>query len=133
LRARLARAAAILGALALASACSDAASAPEISGAELAARLEAGRAPIVLDVRTPEEYASGRVPGALNIPHTELGARLGELGPDARDQEIVVYCERGPRAAQAEALLHERGYARIVHLEGDMSAWRAEDRPCEGC
>lgn len=99
--ARLARAALLLGALALAAGCSDAASAPEISGEALAARIAAGSAPLVLDVRTPGGYASGHVPGARNIPHTELGARRGELGPDARERVQ----QAGVRLA---ALLDER-------------------------
>ena len=123
-------------------ACSDAATDPSaasdattatIRGDELAARLGAGDAPLILDVRTPEEYEAGRVPGAINIPHTELAARLDELGPGARDHEVMVYCESGGRAAVAEALLRDAGYGRIVHLEGDMSAWRREQRPCENC
>ncbi len=120
-------------------ACSDAATDPAastavtITGDELAAWLAAGDTPLILDVRTPEEYEAGRVPGAINIPHTELAARLDELGPAAPDGEIVVYCERGGRAAVAEALLRDAGYERTLHLEGDMAAWRREQRPCENC
>lgn len=122
-----------LAALTLALACSQASSEPTVTGDELAAQLAAGDAPLILDVRTPEEYASGRVPGAINIPHTELAARLTELGPDAREREIVVYCERGGRAAAAEAVLRDAGYRDVRHLEGDMSAWRSAQRPCDGC
>jgi len=127
------RVALVSGMLAFASACSGPASTPDISGDELAARIGAGDAPLVLDVRTPEEYASGRVPHAINIPHTELHARLGELGLEDRDREIVVYCERGGRAAEAETTLRHAGFSDVRHLEGDMSAWRVADRPCEGC
>ena len=51
-----------------------------IAPEELAARVEAGQAPLVLDVRSREEFASGHVPGALNIPYDELPARTAELG-----------------------------------------------------
>jgi rhodanese-related sulfurtransferase len=125
------RLAAVLGALAWA--CSAPASAPAISGDELAARLAAGEAPLVLDVRTPEEFAAGRVPQAINIPHTELAARVDELGLEQRGREIVVYCERGGRAGEAEATLRRAGFTDVRHLEGDMSAWRSAARPCEGC
>jgi rhodanese-related sulfurtransferase len=103
-----------------------------ISGAELTERIEKGAAPLVLDVRTPEEFASGRVPGARNVPLTTLPERIDDLG-DAREGEIVVYCERGGRAAKAESLLRDAGFTHVRHLEGDMSAWRAAKRPCEGC
>lgn len=52
---------------------------PTISPAELHAKQQKGTAPLVLDVRTPAEYAAGHLPGAVNIPHTELGSQLGEV------------------------------------------------------
>jgi len=119
--------------LALALGCTDAASEPTITADQLAARIAAGEAPLVLDVRTPEEFATGRVPGAVNIPHTELSARLDELGPDARERGVVVYCQSGARAAVAEDILRGAGFPDVRHLEGDMAAWRSEQRPCEGC
>jgi rhodanese-related sulfurtransferase len=85
---------------------------------------------LVLDVRTPEEYGGGHVPGAINVPHTEVAERLEELGDD-RSRPVVVYCERGGRAAQAEAALLAGGFTDVRHLEGDMSDWRAKGRPLE--
>ena len=86
---------------------------------------------LILDVRTREEFASGHVPGAVNIPHTEVASRLGELGAD-QSRPIVVYCERGGRAGQAESQLASAGFGDLRHLEGDMSAWRTSGRPTEG-
>ena len=85
---------------------------------------------LVLDVRTPEEFSGGHVPGAINVPHTEVAERLDELGND-RSRPVVVYCERGGRAAQAEAALLAGGFTDVRHLEGDMSDWRAKGRPLE--
>jgi rhodanese-related sulfurtransferase len=85
---------------------------------------------VILDVRTEAEYASGHVPDAVNIPHDELAARLAELGAET-SAPIVVYCERGGRATAAEGVLLDAGYANVLHLEGDMSAWRASGRPTE--
>jgi len=94
---------------------------------------EPGAPPLVLDVRTPGEYADGHVPGALNVPHTEIESWLAERAP-APDTEVVVYCETGVRAARAEAALREAGFERVLHLEGDMRAWRArDDLPCAAC
>jgi rhodanese-related sulfurtransferase len=118
-------------ALALA-ACSAAAPEASISGPTLAERLGSDAPPLVLDVRTPEEYASGHVPGALNLPHDELGGRLPEI-EGRRGDEVVVYCERGGRAAAAEDLLRRAGFSRVRHLEGDMSGWRSSSLPCAGC
>ncbi len=83
---------------------------------------------VLLDVRTPAEYAAGHVPGALNIPHTELAARISELS-NARSRDIVVYCRSGNRTAQALKVLGDAGFTRLFHLKGDYLRWSGEDRP----
>ena len=85
---------------------------------------------LILDVRTPDEFASGHVPDAVNVPYDEVEARLGELGAD-RGRPVVVYCERGGRAGRAESVLLGAGFTDVRHLEGDMSAWRAAGRATE--
>jgi len=83
---------------------------------------------VVLDVRTAAEYAEGHVPGAQNIPHTELAARIAELEA-ARTRDIVVYCRSGVRAAQALTVLEAAGFQRLFHLQGDYLRWGATGRP----
>ena len=102
-----------------------------ISDVELLERLRAADPPLVLDVRSPKEFESGHIAGARNLPYDEVGERLAELG-DSRDREVVVYCERGFRAAKAADVLEGAGF-RVVHLEGDMSGWRSKKLPCTGC
>jgi rhodanese-related sulfurtransferase len=115
--------------LAVALACGGAGSGADsqISPEELLAAAGQAGAPLVLDVRSPEEFASGHVPGARNVEYDEVAARLGELGPA---REVVVYCERGGRAAKAEEVLRQAGF-NVKHLTGDMSGWRAEGHPIE--
>ena len=103
---------------------------PTISNAELAAQIKDGHAPLVLDVRSPEEFKGGHIPGAVNIPIDQLPSRLGELGI-AKSDEVVVHCERGPRAAKAEALLRESGYTDVADLAGHMKGWRDAGLPVE--
>ena len=86
------------------------------------------RALVVLDVRTPAEYAEGHVPGAINIPNGELAARVAEL-TDAKGRDIVVYCRSGVRAAQAINVLDKAGFKRLFHLQGDYNRWTEEQRP----
>jgi phage shock protein E len=93
-------------------------------------RLDDPDAPLVLDVRTPDEYHRGHVPGAINIPYLQVGARLTELGA-VNGRDVVVYCEAGPRAQRAEATLKQAGFERVYHLEGDMAAWRQSRMPVE--
>lgn len=83
---------------------------------------------LILDVRTPEEYGSSHVPGAVNVPHDQIAARLAELGTNL-DRPVIVYCESGRRAGLAEAVLLEAGFSDVRHLEGDMRAWRESERP----
>lgn len=80
----------------------------------------------VLDVRTPQEYAEGHVPGAVNVPHDQLASRLAEV---PKDKDMVLYCKSGRRAGIAADLLAAAGYTRLSHLEGDMPAWIEQGRP----
>ena len=75
---------------------------------------------LLLDVRTPGEFASGHIDGAVNIPVQELAGRLGEL--DDKQRDIVVYCRSGSRSAQAKRLLAAEGYA-SVHDLGGIGRW----------
>ncbi len=83
----------------------------------------------VLDVRPPEEYQSGHVPGAINIPLSELEKHLDEL--DA-EQEVVAYC-RGPHcvlAFDAIAQLREKGF-KAHRLQDGFPEWKASGLPVE--
>jgi rhodanese-related sulfurtransferase len=82
-------------------------------------------APFVLDVRAPEEFVTGHVPGAVNIPHDQVAARLAEV---PKDKDVVLYCRSGRRAGMAAQVLAQNGYTRLQHLEGDMTAWVANGR-----
>lgn len=75
--------------------------------------LQAGA--LVLDVRTPAEFAAGAYPGAVHIPVQELARRHREL---PRDRPIVVYCAAGIRSAWAERFLRMQGYAEVVNAGG---------------
>jgi rhodanese-related sulfurtransferase len=101
-----------------------------IGADELMSRIEAETAPTILDVRTPEEFAAGHVPGAINIPYTELEERYSELELEGSD-ELVVYCQSGRRAAIAEAALSELGYTNVRDLDGHIAAWKQAERPLE--
>lgn len=122
---------ALLVCLALAlSACGKEEATATISAADLAGRIGNGTAPGIFDVRTPEEYAAGHVPGAINIPHDQLPDRIGEFSP-YQDMEVVVYCGSGKRAGIAEATLAAAGFRNVKDLEGHMQQWEADGYPTD--
>jgi len=82
----------------------------------------------VLDVRSPEEYASGHVPGAVNIPYDQVASRIAEV---PKDKDVLLYCKSGRRAGIAAGVLAGQGYTRLQHLEGDIVAWVEKGRPVE--
>ena len=101
-----------------------------ITAEELAEKIQFSQAPLILDVRSKEEYAGGHIPGAINIPHAELPDRLSEIDA-AKTDEIVVYCRSGYRARIAEKILIEAGYSDVRDLAGHMNAWKSGGYPIE--
>ncbi len=99
-----------------------------VSRDDLLARMKDGLV-TVLDVRPPEEYAAGHLPGSINIPLKDLERRLGEL-PEAA--EVVAYC-RGPYCVlsyEAVAALREQG-RKARRMEDGLPEWRAAGLPVE--
>lgn len=94
----------------------------DIAQFDLMQRINANRAGLILDVRSPEEYAEGHVPGAINIPHDQLAARLAEISAH-KDRDIVLYCRSGGRVGIAAGILQAAGFSKIFHLAGDMGGW----------
>jgi len=102
---------------------------PKIDQASLLKRIgQKDTSMVILDVRTPEEFAAGHVPGAINIPYTHLPSRISEVA-DAADKDIIVYCTVGVRAEKGAERLRENGFSKLLHLDGDMKAWEAQKRP----
>ena len=79
---------------------------------------------IILDVRRPDEYAEGHIPGAINVPNEEIGtAEIPEL-PD-KSQMILVYCRSGRRSKEASEKLVKLGYTNVVEFGGILD-WKGE-------
>ncbi|MFZ2301916.1 MAG: rhodanese-like domain-containing protein [Gallionella sp.] len=95
----------------------------DIQPIELMQRIKANNAGLILDVRTPEEYAEGHIPGAINIPHDQLGSRHQEIAAH-KNKDIVLYCRSGGRVGIAANILQAAGFSKLLHLAGDMGNWR---------
>ena len=96
----------------------------QLRPAELAAYLQTGHAPVLLDVREPWEWNLCHLPDAILIPMRELPARLHEL-----DTETVVICHHGVRSYHAARYLETLGFGDVVNLSGGVAAWADEVDP----
>ncbi|WP_419149073.1 rhodanese-like domain-containing protein [Pseudoalteromonas 'SMAR'] len=82
---------------------------------------------VIVDVRSPQEYAAGHIKGAINIPFNQLDKYQQQLQA-LKDKTLVVYCRSGRRAGIFIDALQPKGYS-LKHLEGDMNGWQAESLP----
>ena len=98
----------------------------EITARELKDRIDRGDSPVLIDVRSPEEWAICRLASARLIPLGELPARMHEL--DSSD-EIVFMCKSGQRSAHAAGLVQRAGFGKVLNLAGGLLAWGREVDP----
>jgi len=92
--------------------------------------VRGGQSPfVVLDVRTPEEYAEGHIEGAVNwdVNRDDFEASLGAAYP--REGRYVVYCRSGVRSRTATRVMQSLGFTDIYEIEGGINAWKAADQP----
>ncbi|MFQ5745642.1 MAG: molybdopterin-synthase adenylyltransferase MoeB [Gemmatimonadota bacterium] len=106
----------------------DAPAVPEVGPRELAARLEAGESPQIVDVREEWEWkiVNLAAAGAALIPLGELADRAPELDPE---RETIAYCHTGQRSEVAVRILRAAGFRKVSHLRGGIHAWTAEVDP----
>ena len=95
----------------------------EISTVDAHERLRSEAPPLFVDIRPPDEWQEGHIPGALLAPRNNLESRFEGLVPD-HEREIVVYCSGGTRSAFAAKTLQELGYENVVNLAGGFSDWK---------
>jgi sulfur-carrier protein adenylyltransferase/sulfurtransferase len=92
----------------------------EITPQELKARLDARRAPVLLDVRQGWETKLCCLPNAVHIPMEEIELRVEELNPE---DEVVVYCHQGVRSAAVAHWLRGLGFKNVRNLAGGLDSW----------
>jgi glyoxylase-like metal-dependent hydrolase (beta-lactamase superfamily II)/rhodanese-related sulfurtransferase len=101
-------------------------SAPPVDAIGIDTLRARDRDTVLLDVREPEEYAHGHVPGAINIAQADLATRLGEL---PRDRPIFAICQLGMRSVRAAQFLKQAGLRQVATVTGGTSAWCAAGQP----
>ncbi len=83
---------------------------------------------VVLDVRTPEEFASGHIEGAINIDYNSERFK-SEIGKLDKNKSYLVYCRTGRRTSGAVKIMTQLGFNRIYTIKGDIVEWQAEHLP----
>lgn len=99
----------------------------EIKPADLV-RMMYSENPLLLDVRTDDEFNAGHLADALHIPLEQLSDSGNEL-EQYRGRPVVVYCRTGQRSARAGAILKRQGFAQLYKLSGGMLAWQGAHYP----
>lgn len=87
-------------------------------------------ADVVIDVREPDEYASGHIQGAVNMPRGLLEFKLsGNPALERRDLNVVLYCKTSGRAALSACTMQAMGYLNVQSISGGFDAWVAAGKP----
>ncbi len=89
---------------------------------EVKQRMDNGEDLFIMDVRQPNEYATGYVPNAVLIPLGEVADRLDEI---PKDKPVIVVCRSGARSAQASQILDDNGFEDVANVLGGTSAWQS--------
>src|SRR3982751_6913411 len=102
----------------------------EIREVDTATAAEAIARPgtVVLDVREPDEYEQGALPGAVHIPRGHLESKVESQIAD-RSTSLVIHCASGVRSAFAAKTLQDLGYTDVVSMVGGFNKWKDEGRP----
>ncbi len=93
-----------------------------ISREDLSVLLKNKTAPLLVDVRTPEEYERGAIPTAINIPHEVIDDRMLVEAPD-KDTPMILYCKTGRRTQIAFDTLIQQGYTHVQQYKGGYKEW----------
>jgi rhodanese-related sulfurtransferase/glyoxylase-like metal-dependent hydrolase (beta-lactamase superfamily II) len=97
-----------------------------VSAPMLAEELASAHPPVVIDIRTPGEWAAGHITGSINLPLSQLKQHLDQVPHDSR---VAVHCAGGYRSSIATSLLSQRGITSLVELAGGITAWEAAKLP----
>lgn len=95
---------------------------------ETTAEMLASGEALLIDVREPDEYERGHIPGITLIPMDQVQDRLDEI-PD--DRPVIFSCRSGNRSGQVADMLREQGYDQVYNQEGGILAWQAAGQPIE--
>ena len=101
---------------------------PQIDATELKKVLDAKTDVVLLDVRTPQEFAKGNIAGSINLPVDEVQNKVEKLLPD-KNKIIYAYCLSGSRSVHAVDAMVKFGYKKVYDIKSGLLAWKAKGYP----
>ncbi len=101
----------------------------EVEASEVKTMVQSGTSAVLLDVREPNEWNLGHIPGAIHIPRGTLETKVEQMVP--RDREVVIYCAGGNRSALAADTMQQMGYEKVSSMAGGWRAWTDVGGPVE--
>lgn len=99
-----------------------------ISVKELKEKIDAGNAPLIIDVREIHEWEMDHLEEARHIPMGEVPGKVDELS-EYKDAEVILHCRSGGRSGNVTQFLSSQGFSKVYNLTGGMLAWKAEINP----
>lgn len=100
----------------------DLSSLPDTVDVQTVAAIKDNPGVYLLDVREPDEYADGHIPGITLMPMGEVADRMSEI---PKDKQVIVTCRSGNRSGQITDFLREQGFTNVHNMEGGIVAWEA--------
>jgi rhodanese-related sulfurtransferase len=101
---------------------------PGLTPEQVLQKLGSDEPPLVVDVRNSLEYGVAHIPGAINIPLSELDKRIDEL---RHENGVLIYCINGARTRQAEPIVYAADISEVYHLDGSFQGWIQAKHPIE--
>ena len=102
----------------------------EVTPAQVREMRARGETAVYLDVREPNEWNLGHLPGAMHIPRGTLETKVEAVVP--RDRKVVIYCASGNRSALAADTMQQMGYTDVVSMSGGFTGWAQSGGDVEG-
>lgn len=98
---------------------------PQIDASAVKKAIDEKENFILLDVRTKEEYAKGKISGSINIPVDQVSEKISQTIPDKKSL-VYVYCLSGSRSGSAVEIMQKLGYTNVQNMTSGLLAWRAK-------
>ncbi len=96
---------------------------PQVSASDVYRAVTEKNECVILDVRTPQEYARGKIAGSINVPLSDIGKNIQNIIPD-KSVTIYVYCLSGSRSVLAVDTMTHMGYTHVYNIISGLLAWR---------